>query len=295
MGHRLLEGGYDLHIHTGPDVNERKLDDFEMAERAIKLGLKGFGIKSHYFCSAERARLVKKIYPDVTPIGALTLNHSSGGLNPAAVDMAARDGAKIIWMPTFDAANELEYMFNQSSYEQLPPWAKLQFELKEQGKATSGITIWDDDKIKNEVLEILSIIKEQNLILATGHLGKKETYAIVQKAKEMGLKKVVVTHPTFSSIQFTKEEQLELTQMGAFMEQCYGVIAPHYGIDWPELYETMHYVGTSKTILSSDLGQTDTPYPDEGMIDFVERLAANGFSDEEIRQMTVENTSFLVD
>lgn len=63
----LLEGAYDLHVHTGPDVNERKLDDLEMAERIFRIGMKGFGIKSHYFCTAERARLVKKLYPGVQP------------------------------------------------------------------------------------------------------------------------------------------------------------------------------------------------------------------------------------
>lgn len=59
----LLEGAYDLHVHTGPDVMSRKLDDLEMAERIRKVGMKGYGIKSHYFCTAERAKLVHKVYP----------------------------------------------------------------------------------------------------------------------------------------------------------------------------------------------------------------------------------------
>jgi hypothetical protein len=35
--------------------------------------------------------------------GALTLNHSVGGLNPVAVEIAGRSGCKIVWMPTVDA------------------------------------------------------------------------------------------------------------------------------------------------------------------------------------------------
>jgi len=293
--HELLEGAYDLHVHTGPDVSPRKLDDLEMAERISKLGMKGFGIKSHYFSSGERARLVKKVYPNLNPIGALTLNHTVGGINPVAVEMAARVGAKIIWMPTFDAANEMEYMFNQSSYEELPPWAKVQFELSKQGKVQAGITVLEDGKLKPAVYDIMDIAAKNDLILATGHLGKQEIYAFVATAKERGLKKVVVTHPTFSSVNLSKEEQKELAELGAYMEQCFGVITPHYGIDWDGLYEAIRYVGPENCILSSDLGQTNNPYPDEGMLAFASNLLNNGFSKDEIKTMTVKNTTFLAE
>ncbi|TQR12797.1 DUF6282 family protein [Psychrobacillus soli] len=295
MNTDLLEGAYDLHVHTGPDVNERKLDDLEMAERVQQMGMKGFGIKSHYFCTAERARLVKKLYPAVDPIGAICLNYPSGGINPIAVEMAARDGAKIVWMPTFDATNELEYTFSQSSYEELPPWAKVQHELKEQGKTQAGISILEDGKLTKSTFEVLEIIKQNDLILATGHLGKQEIFALVTAAKDLQLKKVVVTHPTFSSVNLSKKEQKELTELGAFMEQCFGVITPVYGIDWPGLYEAIKYVGPENCFLSSDLGQTNNPYPDEGMLTFVNNLLANGFSREEIKTMTITNTNFLVE
>lgn len=291
----LLEGAYDLHVHTGPDISPRKLDDFDYAERLLKLGMKGFGIKSHYFCSAERARLVKKLYPDLNPIGAITLNNSVGGINPTAVEMAARDGAKIIWMPTFDADNEIQYMFNQSGYEELPPWAKIQMERKAQGKSQTGITILEEGKLKDSVYELLDLVKENDLILATGHLSKREIYELVAAAKDHGIRKVLVTHPTFSSIALSKEEQKELTDLGAFMEQCYGCITPEYGTTWDELYQHVRYVGPEKTILSSDLGQTNNPFPDEGLINFVKNLAENGFTDAEIIRMTRENTTFMVE
>jgi hypothetical protein len=295
MYEELLYGAYDLHVHTGPDVNQRTLDDFEMAERVQKLGMKGFGIKSHYFCTAERARLVKKIYPNVNPIGAIALNYPIGGINPMAVEMAARDGAKIVWMPTFDAANELDYLLNQSNYDELPPWAKVQLELVNQGKAQAGIRILENGKLTKQVLEVIDLIAQHDLILATGHLGKQEIFALVSEARERKLKKVVVTHPTFSSVNLSKEEQKELTGLGAYMEQCFGTITPKYGIDWDGLYEVVRHVGPEHCILSSDLGMLNCPYPDEGMITFVTNLMNNGFKEEEIRRMTVENTTALVE
>lgn len=291
----LLQGGYDLHVHTGPDVMGRKLDDFEMAERIQGLGMKGYGIKSHFFCTAERARLVQKIYPAVNPVGAISLNEAVGGINPKAVEMAARDGARIVWLPTMDAANELAYLAGGSKYEDMPPWAKVQMELSEQGKAALGISLLADGKLRREVHEVLDIVLENRMILATGHAGKAEIYALAQEAKARKFNKLVVTHPTFPSINLSKEEQRELAEMGVYMECCYGTIEPGLGIDWEEFYAMLRHVGPRHCILSSDLGQSHKIYPTDGMIDFVTRLSENGFSREEIKTMVVENTGFLVE
>ena len=59
----LIDGAYDLHVHSAPDVLPRKFDDLEMAQRIIKSGMKGYAIKSHYFVTSERAALVNKLYP----------------------------------------------------------------------------------------------------------------------------------------------------------------------------------------------------------------------------------------
>ena len=34
----LIQGAYDLHVHSAPDVMPRKLDDLEMARRVIEIG-----------------------------------------------------------------------------------------------------------------------------------------------------------------------------------------------------------------------------------------------------------------
>lgn len=295
MYQELLEGAYDLHVHTGPDIGQRKLDDFEYAERLKKIGMKGFGIKSHYSCTAGRARMVSKIYPEINALGAVTLNNSVGGLNPSAVEMAAREGAKIVWMPTFDSENEIEYSLNKTVYEDLPPWAKLQQDRKDQGKAQTGITVLENGKLKQSVYEILELVAEFNLILSTGHLSKEEIFILAKAAKENKVNKLVITHPTFSSIALSKEEQKELAELGAFMDLCFGVITPMYGATWEMIYEQIRYVGHENFIISSDLGQVNNPFPDEGLLELVKNLSQNGFSKEEIRKMTAGNTSFLAE
>ena len=290
---KLIEGSFDLHVHTGPDVMERKLSDIEMAKRLEEIGVRGFGIKSHYFCTAERARTVNELHQNVNAFGAISLNNAVGGFNPIAVEMAARDGAKIVWMPTVDSKNEMD-KFKSGFYKSPPGWAKFKQEMLDEGIETSDLTIYDDTGIKEEVKEILNIIAKHNLILATGHLGKNEIFDLVKLAKEENVKKVVVTHPNFPSINLSKEEQKELTEMGAIMEHCF--TTPHTNkMSWDSLYKEIRYVGYENCILSTDLGQFKAIYPDEGMRIFVEKLVTNNFKDEMITRMIKDNPSYLVE
>lgn len=294
MYKELLKDVYDLHVHTEPDVMPRKLDDIEMAERIQKIGMKGYAIKSHYFCTAERAKFINKLYPNVNVIGAICLNNSVGGLNPIAVEMAARNGAKIVWMPTLDATNEQEY-FEKKMYEtkKLPYWAKLKLELNKQGKLTTSISIMEGGILRNSILDILDIIAQYKMVLMTGHLGKVEVFSLVKAAVERDVKKIVITHPTFPSANYTKEEQKELARQGAYMEHCFRIVETGK-TSWEKTYEHIQYVGPQNCILSTDLGQPDGPYPEEGFGLFVSNLLKNGFSKEDIKKMTVNNPELLV-
>ena len=101
---KALEGAYDLQVHVGPDVIARRIDDIDCAKEFLAHGMKGFVLKSHYMQTGERAQVVTKAVPGSRVFGAITLNHSVGGLNPVAVELAGRTGCKIVWFPTVDAA-----------------------------------------------------------------------------------------------------------------------------------------------------------------------------------------------
>ena len=131
----LIQGAYDLHVHSAPDVMPRKLDDLEMGQRIADSGMAGYAMKSHYFCTAERAALAKKIHPDCDYIGTVTLNGSVGGINPMAVEMAARAGARLLWFPTCDGAYEQAHTFTGDPNKKLPFWAGIVLEMKKEGSA----------------------------------------------------------------------------------------------------------------------------------------------------------------
>src|SRR3984885_1468943 len=125
---KAIDGGYDLQVHVAPDVIERRIDDIDLAHEFLKRGLKGFVLKSHYMSTAERAKVVTAAVPGIQAYGAITLNHSVGGLNPVAVDIAGRSGAKIVWFPTVDAENETAGLPTGGN-QKLPFWAEIQREI----------------------------------------------------------------------------------------------------------------------------------------------------------------------
>lgn len=290
----LIRGAYDLHIHTGPDILPRKLNDYEMALRAKEAGMSGFAAKSHYFCTAERASLVNFIVEDTHMIGAITLNSSVGGVNPTALEMAGRAGTKIVWFPTTDSEYELSHVFNGDPNKKLPYWATIIKQLQAEGIKVPTIRLLDDEGVlKEEVIESLKVIKKYEMILATSHSSHEETFALVQKAHEMGITKIVITHVDFPTTFYSVDDQLELAKYGAFMEHCYTTWATGK-VDFETTLAQIKALGPDRVILATDLGQSSAKYPDEGLLEFAERLVENGFSVEEVRKMTVHNPRYLL-
>ena len=289
-----LQGAYDVHVHVAPDVIARRIDDLDLAKEFLEKGLSGFILKSHYFPTAERAQVVTKAVPGIRAFGAITLNHSVGGLNPVAVELAGRSGCKLVWMPTVDAANETAGRPGGTN-KKLPFWAQIQLDLAATGINPPPMTVIDDEgNLTPVALTCLELIKKYDMILATGHLGRREIFALVREARQMGLRKVVVTHAEFPSQSLTAAEQLELAELGALIEHCFTTMytgkAP-----WEEVMNSIRVVGPERCFLSSDLGQSINPGVSEGFAMFSQKMLDGGFSVEEIRRMTVANPSALVD
>ena len=291
---KTLESAYDLQIHVGPDVIARRIDDIDCAREFLAHGLKGFVLKSHYIQTGERAQVVSKAVPGSRVFGAVTLNHSVGGLNPVAVELAGRTGCKIVWMPTVDAKNETAGRLDGGS-EKLPFWAKIQRELAAEGISPPPLSVIDDaGQLTEPARRCLERIGKHNMILATGHLGRREILALVHAAKTMGLKKVVVTHAEFPSQSLTGDEQKELADLGAVIEHCFTTYYTAKAT-WESVFANIRRAGVSRAVISTDLGQTINPPVAEGFAMFAQRLLDGGFTAEEVRTMAVINPTRLVE
>jgi hypothetical protein len=289
-----LEGAYDLQIHVAPDVIGRRIDDIDCAREFLARGLRGFVLKSHYIQTGERAQVVTKAVPGIKAFGAVTLNHSVGGLNPVAVELAGRSGCKIVWMPTVDAQNETAGRLDGGS-DKLPFWAKIQRELAAEGIAPPPLSVVDaSDRVVEPARRCLERIARHNMILATGHIGRREIFALVREARTMGVRKVVVTHAEFPSQNLTGDEQQELADLGAIIEHCFTTTYTGKAA-WAAAFANIRKTGVSRTLISTDLGQTINPPVAEGFGMFAERLLNAGFTADEVRTMAVTIPTRLIE
>lgn len=294
-GHGLLKGAFDMHIHSGPDVLPRKFDDVMLAERARAAGMAGFVLKSHYVCTADRATLVRQLFPDVHAYGGIVLNNAVGGLNPIAVDIAGRLGARVVWLPTVDSANELANVAGELDESKLPYWMNIAREMRAMGIAGPWLKVTDEDgKVSRLTHECLEIIAKHDMILATGHISPGEMPAVVSAAREHKVERIVITHPEFPTTCLSVDEQQELARYDVFFERCF-TTAYTGKISWDRVYENIRTIGSSTTILSTDLGQTFNPHVDEGMALFIGKLLEADFSDAEIEQMVARNPAQVLE
>lgn len=271
----LLKGAYDLHVHTAPDVVKRKFDDYEFCERLIAAGMGGGIIKNHYFDTSVRAYLLRKKYPQLNIGGGIVLNSSVGGLNPDAVIKAAKLGAKIIWMPTMDSY----------SYEKVKNISNKNLE--------KYIYILDKDgNLKKEIYDILEIAKENKIFIATGHISSYEGLKLIREANRYRVR-TIVTHADNPNDFYTIEEQKEAINLGAMIEHSYFTVF-HSRTNIEEIARQIRKVGYENVFLTTDFGQMNSPYPDEGLLEFSVKLIEQNFTEAEIRKMIVENPELIL-
>ena len=111
----------DVHVHASPDPDAaRRLDAHALVRLAQRAGMGGLVLKSHEYPTAP---LTWALADEAAPLrlwGGLALDHGVGGLNPEAVRISLSIGAKVVWMPTFDAAQWRAYRPSSQSRSGVP-------------------------------------------------------------------------------------------------------------------------------------------------------------------------------
>ena len=271
----LLQGLIDFHIHCGPESGSNRVhDDDYVALEAVKQGLKAIVIKNHSVPSYIRAPLVKKIADQwadengkepLDVVGGVVLNFPVGGLNPKAVEVCADMGGRIVWTPSTSA----------SHYYQV------------KGK-TGGIDVLDENgNVLPELMEILEIIRDNNMILALAHQSVYERFVIIEAAKKMGLKKILLSHPLGSVNRATPEQIAEMVAMGAYVDVTFNTsVANLYQAgDIPAMLKLFDLIGFNQVVGGSECEQLGTCTPAMGMECFLRVLLMLGIKKDNIRMM----------
>lgn len=276
----LWKGCIDMHIHPGPDPNaERPIDSAQVATLAEKAGMKAVVLKSFSYNTASDAYIIQKnMTPDLHVFGSVVIGYTTtGGLRYAArtIEAAAKIGCKVVWFPAMDAEWCQSYL----------------------GRPGTGITILKEDgTLKDEVYDILKVIKQYNMVVCSGHMSYEESAKLFDAAIEMGIEKMVATHPLAELSRFTLDQIQELAGKGVYIEHVYGTTMPRLGnLDPSDYVDCVKLVGADKTIMGTDLAQVWDTDPATGMRLFIGQMLQFGCTPEEVELMCKRNPAKLLD
>ena len=281
----LLRGSYDLHVHAAPDpFHDRPQTALEIARLAHEVQMGGFVLKSHQFPTVHTANIVTNIYPGLRVIGSIVLNIEVGGLNPYAVEAAAKLSAQIVWMPTYSAKFRMPEFENHKFVDS----AYVQKVIK-----SGGISILDrHGKLLSEVIDILDIVKFYDITLASGHLSPIEKISLFKEARQKGISKLIATHPDDKA---SLEEQKLMVDSGAKVEFPFLSCMPtDRGLSPENLVEKIKAIGVNNCIVSTDFGQLPNPSPVEGMRMAIATLLHKGMKTDEIETLVKINPLSLL-
>jgi len=271
-----LAGVVDIHVHSDPDSVPRSIDAIDIARLAKERGMRCLVLKNHYEPTASLAYLVRKQVPGIELFGGIALNRTVGGVNPAAVErmtMVKGGWGRVVWMPTFDAENQVRYSKENRPF----------------------VPVSRDGALLPEVKEVIGLIARHNLVLATGHSSPAEGLMLIREARSAGVRHIVVTHAMLPPVRMNVDQMKEAAGLGAYVEFVYNaLIGRSPALTIGGCAAALRAVGPEHCILSSDLGQAGNPLHPDGLAAFFRALRDQGFSEQEIERMSRTNPARLL-
>ena len=270
-----MKGVIDMHVHSNPDLRLRAYDDIELMEAGIRSGARAIVIKTHQGTTMDRAYLCNRHNQIVhggdnnfTMFGSITMNRVVGGINPKAVEVALKLGAKVVWLPTQSAKNHL---------------------IKMKQDPSQGVDIVRDGKVVPELEDVFKLIKDHKAVLGTAHVSPEEAFVVVEAARKAGVENIVVTHPEWWIVGMSLEDQVRIVKdYDVVLERCYAqnMGGGKYKSNLPDNLELIKTVGYEHVMVDTDGGQTENPYWEVAFQEYMQYLVDHGIPEEHVYHMT---------
>ena len=110
----LLNGAYDMHVHSLPDVISRSQDPLALLKEAQEARMAGIVLKDHTTSTVGRVfALNKQRKGEFKFYSSLCLNPPTGDINPSAVESSVRAGVDIVFLPSRPSA-QIQFPWKKS-------------------------------------------------------------------------------------------------------------------------------------------------------------------------------------
>jgi hypothetical protein len=287
----LLNGAIDIHFHGYPEISfdvTCSAEDIENFELAQKAGFKAIVLKSHFWPTVGRVYDMNKNLSGIDIFGSITLNTSAGGVHGYAAEAAVKQGAKVIWLPTWSAKNDIER-------QGFSAFVKKHINYLQSFGVEDGLSICDSGHLSQGMHEVLEVALEYNIAIFTGHLSPAESLALARESREKKFEKLVFGHPMIGLVGASLEEMQEFVRLGGLVEFTFLPTLPHLQkLSINNIADAILKLGAQNCIISSDHFNVWSPPACEMIRMFVVGLLERNISEDSIKLMLHENPARLL-
>jgi hypothetical protein len=276
VGKVVISGVADLHVHGAPSLVERHGLDHEVLGAHGTVGVDFAVLKAHEGSTVERAVLAARRdeTAGVEVVGGIVLNSPVGGANPDAVEVAARLGGRVVWMPTVSAPAHIA----SSSSPELSVHRNLAFrQVDVVDDAGALLPAWRD---------VLDVVAAHDLVLASGHLTCAQALVLFRAAKAAGVTRMLLNHPRMPFLQWDDAAAPEFARLGVVLEL--GILPDILTTDGPPSTTLGEVYPHDMLAFGGDLGHAHYPTMAQALPGWLADLERSvGESDTELIMTTV--------
>jgi hypothetical protein len=267
----------DLHTHASPSLLPRHGDDRATVAAEQALGFTTVVLKAHEGSTVERAAAAGGA--DAGVYGGVVLNSPVGGANPDAVEVAARLGGRVVWMPTV------------SSRTHKAGAASPELSVHRGFELAAVDVLSDAGTLLPVWYDVLDVVAAHDLLLASGHLSAAETVVLFSVAREHGVQRLLVNHPKMAFLQWNHDAAAALQQLDAHLEL--GILPDLLGDAEHSSFTLTRTYPTSLLVFGSDLGHAHYPTPADAIGPWLTDLENHVGPDAATAIMTTQTRSLL--
>jgi hypothetical protein len=272
----VISGVADLHVHGAPSLVERHGLDHEVLGAHGSVGVDFAVLKAHEGSTVERAVLARErdAAAGVEVVGGIVLNSTVGGANPDAVEVAARLGGRVVWMPTVSAPAHIA----SASSPELSVHRNLAFRQVDVLDAAGALLPgWQD---------VLDVVAAHDLVLASGHLTCTQSLVLFRAAKAAGVTRMLLNHPRMPFLQWDDAAAPEFADLGVVLEL--GILPDILTGDGPPSTTLGEVYPHDMLAFGGDLGHAHYPTMEQALPGWLADLERSvGESDTELIMTTV--------
>jgi len=268
----------DIHYHVNPDMYLRRHTAIQAGQEYKKYEGAVF-LKSHLGSTVQSAVIAQDLGLPVFP--SLTLNKITGGVTIKTIKRHLCEYTSHINM------SFLVHLPTITQNHTHKPKVKRIFTNKHmEDVSRSPEIITESSKLKSSVIDVLKFVKDNQIVISTGHASYDETMLLIEACNKIGYKRLLLNQPANPISGFCYEKLKNISSDNVWIEQTLLTYKLGYQ-SWDDISSTLQNL--PNVIYSSDFGQISQPDIENWFMESNDIFSKIKLSDKRKKEVQLEN------